>query len=213
MTTHSEWIRPEDIEKRSMEIIGQEMPDGNWTPEEMAVVKRCIHASADFDYAQNLYFSDQAVCHARKALAQGATIVTDTNMAAAGINKKALERLGGSVRCFMAEEETAREAKARGITRAAVSMEYAAALKGPLIFAIGNAPTALIRLYELIREGKAEPAFIIGAPVGFVNVIEAKELIRTAGIPCIIARGRKGGSNIAAAICNAIVKLQTAEVK
>ncbi len=213
MTTHSEWIRPEDIEKRSMEIIGQEMPDGNWTPEEMAVVKRCIHTSADFDYAQNLYFSDQAVCHARKALAQGATIVTDTNMAAAGINKKALERLGGSVRCFMAEEETAREAKARGITRAAVSMEYAAALKGPLIFAIGNAPTALIRLYELIREGKAEPAFIIGAPVGFVNVIEAKELIRTAGIPCIIARGRKGGSNIAAAICNAIVKLQTAEVK
>ncbi len=213
MTTHSEWIRPEDIEKRSMEIIGQEMPDGNWTPEELAVVKRCIHTSADFDYAQNLYFSDQAVCHARKALAQGATIVTDTNMAAAGINKKALERLGGSVRCFMAEEETAREAKARGITRAAVSMEYAAALKGPLIFAIGNAPTALIRLYELIREGKAEPAFIIGAPVGFVNVIEAKELIRTAGIPCIIARGRKGGSNIAAAICNAIVKLQTAEVK
>ncbi len=213
MATHSEWIRPEDIEKRSMEIIGQEMPDGNWTPEELAVVKRCIHTSADFDYAQNLYFSDQAVCHARKALAQGATIVTDTNMAAAGINKKALERLGGSVRCFMAEEETAREAKARGITRAAVSMEYAAALKGPLIFAIGNAPTALIRLYELIREGKAEPAFIIGAPVGFVNVIEAKELIRTAGIPCIIARGRKGGSNIAAAICNAIVKLQTAEVK
>ena len=213
MTTHTEWIRPEDIEKRSMEIIGQEMPDGNWTPEELAVVKRCIHTSADFDYAENLYFSDQAVCHARKALAQGATIVTDTNMAAAGINKKALERLGGSVRCFMAEEETAREAKARGITRAAVSMEYAAALKGPLIFAIGNAPTALIRLYELIREGKAEPAFIIGAPVGFVNVIEAKELIRTAGIPCIIARGRKGGSNIAAAICNAIVKLQTAEVK
>ena len=213
MTTHTEWIRPEDIEKRSMEIIGQEMPDGNWTPEELAVVKRCIHTSADFDYAQNLYFSDQAVCHARKALAQGATIVTDTNMAAAGINKKALERLGGSVRCFMAEEETAREAKARGITRAAVSMEYAAALKGPLIFAIGNAPTALIRLYELIREGKADPAFIIGAPVGFVNVIEAKELIRTAGIPCIIARGRKGGSNIAAAICNAIVKLQTAEVK
>ncbi|MCI8576748.1 MAG: precorrin-8X methylmutase [Lachnospiraceae bacterium] len=213
MNTHSEWIRPEDIEKRSMEIIGQEMPDGNWTPEELAVVKRCIHTSADFDYAQNLYFSDQAVCHARKALAQGATIVTDTNMAAAGINKKALERLGGSVRCFMAEEETAREAKARGITRAAVSMEYAAALKGPLIFAIGNAPTALIRLYELIREGKADPAFIIGAPVGFVNVIEAKELIRTAGIPCIIARGRKGGSNIAAAICNAIVKLQTAEVK
>ena len=205
MTTHSEWIRPEDIEKRSMEIIGQEMPDGNWTPEELAVVKRCIHTSADFDYAQNLYFSDQAVCHARKALAQGATIVTDTNMAAAGINKKALERLGGSVRCFMAEEETAREAKARGITRAAVSMEYAAALKGPLIFAIGNAPTALIRLYELIREGKAEPAFIIGAPVGFVNVVEAKELIMTAGVPYIVPRGRKGGSNIAATVCNAML--------
>lgn len=205
MTGHMEWIRPEDIERRSMEIIGQEMPKGSWTPEELAVVKRCIHTSADFDYAPNLYFSEGAISYAREALIQGATIVTDTNMAAAGINRKALGRLGGSVRCFMADEEVAREAAHREITRAAVSMEYAAALPGPLIFAIGNAPTALIRLYELIREEKAAPAFIIGTPVGFVNVIEAKELIQTAGIPCIIARGRKGGSNIAAAICNALI--------
>ena len=207
MTEFTRWIRPEEIEKRSMEIIGQEMPEGNWTPEELAVVKRCIHTSADFDYAENLYFSDQAILRAREALCPGATIITDTNMAAAGMNRKVMEKLGVSVRCFMAEEETAREARERGITRAAVSMEYGAALPGPLVFAIGNAPTALIRLYELVREGKAVPAFIIAAPVGFVNVTEAKELIRTAGVPCIIARGRKGGSNIAAAICNALMYL------
>ena len=173
------FVKPQEIEKRSFEIIAQELGNRSFPEGTAEVVKRVIHATADFDYAENLKFSTGAAAAAREALQAGATIVTDTNMAAAGINKKALERLGGSVRCFMAEEETAREAKARGITRAAVSMEYAAALKGPLIFAIGNAPTALIRLYELIREGKAEPAFIIGAPVGFVNVIEAKELIRT----------------------------------
>lgn len=207
MREYTRWIRPEEIEKRSMEIIDLEMPEGNWSLEELAVVKRCIHTSADFDYAENLYFSDQAILHAREALCQRATIVTDTRMAAAGINQKALGKLGGSVRCFMADEAVAREARERGITRAAVSMEHAADLPGPLVFAIGNAPTALIRLYELIREKRVVPAFIIAVPVGFVNVTEAKELIRTAGIPCIIARGRKGGSNIAAAVCNALVYL------
>lgn len=200
-----EWVRPEEIEARSMEIIQKEMPDGDWTPEELLVVKRCIHTAADFDYAKNLYFSPGAVQQALELFRRGVTIVTDTNMAAVGINKRALEKLGGNVRCFMAEEAVAIEAKERGVTRAAVSMEYAARLKGPVLFAIGNAPTALVRLYEMIQAGGFSPAFIIGAPVGFVNVVEAKELIRSLDVPCIVARGRKGGSNIAAAVCNALM--------
>jgi len=199
------WVKPEEIEAHSMEMIQQEMPAGDWTPGELLVVKRCIHTSADFDYAASLYFSDGVVEHALGRLREGVTIVTDTNMAAAGINKPALTRLNGSVRCFMADEDVAAEAKARGITRAIVSMERAAQLSGPLIFAIGNAPTALIRLYELVEAGEICPDLIIGAPVGFVNVVEAKELICRTRIPCIVPKGRKGGSNIAAAICNALI--------
>lgn len=199
------WMKPEEIEARSMELIGREMPAGNWTPEELLVVKRCIHTSADFDYAASLYFSRGAVEHGLKLLRQGVTIVTDTNMAAAGINKPALTLLNGSVRCFMADGDVAAEARARKVTRAIVSMERAAKLKGHVIFAIGNAPTALIRLYELIEAGEICPDFIIGAPVGFVHVVEAKELICRTKIPCIVPKGRKGGSNIAAAICNALL--------
>ena len=188
-----------------MEIIGREMPAGDWSPGELAVVKRCIHASADFDYAANLYFSAGAVEQALEALKNGAGIVTDTNMAAAGINQRVLKKLGGSVHCFMAEEDVAEEAKKRGVTRATVSMERAARLAGPMIFAIGNAPTALLCLDGLIRTEAIRPALVIAVPVGFVNVTESKERILTAGVPCIIARGRKGGSTIAAAICNALL--------
>lgn len=206
MIENMEWVKPEEIEARSMEIIAGEMPPGDWTPGELLVVKRCIHTAADFDYAENLYFSPGAVDRALEIFkAGGATVVTDTNMGAAGINKTALARLGATVRCFMAEEDVAKEAKERGVTRAIVSMERAARLEGPVIFAVGNAPTALIRLYELIKAGEISPSFIIGAPVGFVNVAESKELICRAGVPCIVARGRKGGSNIAAAICNALM--------
>ena len=140
-----------------------------------------------------------------EALNRGASIVTDTQMAASGINKKRMRECGGEVYCFMSDPDVAAEAKERGCTRAAVCMERAAALQKPLIIAVGNAPTALIRLYELIQEGKIKPELIIGAPVGFVNVVEAKELIMTAGIPYIVPRGRKGGSNIAATICNAML--------
>lgn len=205
MAERREWVRPEEIERRSMEIIEREMPAGQWTPGELAVVKRCIHTSADFDYASNLYFSAGAVEKGVEALKDGAVIVTDTTMAAAGINKKALERLMCRVRCFMGEEDVTREAKERGVTRALVSMERAAAVKGPVIFAIGNAPTALIRLCELIEEKAVSPSLVIGAPVGFVNVEESKELVCRAGVPCIVARGRKGGSGIAAAVCNALM--------
>lgn len=206
-----QWVRPEEIEARSMEIIEREMPEGSWSPEELAVVKRCIHTAADFDYAKSLYFSSDAIRTVLELFRSGEafTIVTDTNMAAAGVNKLALEKLGGTVRCFMAEPEVAAEAKERGVTRAIVSMEHAVRLKAPVIFAIGNAPTALIRLCEMIKADEIHPAVIIGAPVGFVNVVESKELLMETDTPCIVARGRKGGSNIAAAICNALLYLVT----
>lgn len=198
-------VKPEEIEKKSMEIITSELGDRTWPEDEFLVVKRCIHTAADFDYADNLVFSDGAVKKAKEAILAGASIVTDTNMAAAGINKKVLEQWGGSVHCFMADEDVAREAKEKGVTRASICMERGAALDGPVIFAVGNAPTALIRLYEMMAEGRVNPALVIGAPVGFVNVVESKELILSSSVPYIVARGRKGGSNIAAAICNAVL--------
>ena len=198
-------MKPADIEKRSFAIITEEL-GGRTFPESVAeVVKRVIHTSADFDYADNLCFSPDAVEKAKAALEAGATIVIDTNMALAGISKPTLAKLGGKAVCLMADEDVAREAKARGVTRATVSMEHAAKLDGPLIFAIGNAPTALIRLHELIEEGAVSPALVIGVPVGFVNVVESKELFIGGETPYIIARGRKGGSNVAAAIVNALL--------
>lgn len=198
-------MKPADIEKRSFAIITEEL-GGRTFPDGVAeVVKRVIHTSADFDYADNLCFSPDAVEQAKAALEAGATIVTDTNMALAGISKPTLAKLGGKAVCLMADEDVVREAKERGVTRATVSMEHAAKLDGPLIFAIGNAPTALIRLHELIGEGAVSPALVIGVPVGFVNVVESKELFLGGDTPYIIARGRKGGSNVAAAIVNALL--------
>ena len=198
-------MKPADIEKRSFSIITEEL-GGRTFPEGVAeVVKRVIHTSADFDYADNLCFLPDAVEQAKAALEAGATIVTDTNMALAGISKPTLAQLGGRAVCLMADEAVAREAKERGVTRATVSMEHAAKLDGPLIFAIGNAPTALICLHELIEAGAVSPALVIGVPVGFVNVVESKELFLGGDTPYIIARGRKGGSNVAAAIVNALL--------
>lgn len=201
------YVLPEEIEKQSFAIISEELKQrGICLPKEQEMItKRVIHTSADFDYADTMTYSEDAVSIAKKLILEGADIVTDTNMALSGINKKALKRYGGTVHCFMAEEETARMAKKKGTTRAAVSMERAANLKKPVIFAIGNAPTALIRLYELMGQEDFKPAFIIGVPVGFVNVEAAKELIMETEVPYIINRGRKGGSNIAAAICNALL--------
>ncbi|MBO4982381.1 MAG: precorrin-8X methylmutase [Lachnospiraceae bacterium] len=202
-----EYVLPEEIEKRSFAIISEELKQrGISLPKEQEMItKRVIHTSADFDYADTMTYSEDAVSIAKTLILEGADIVTDTNMALSGINKKVLARYGGTVHCFMAEEETARMAKEKGTTRAAVSMERAADLKKPVIFAIGNAPTALIRLYELMGREDFRPAFIIGVPVGFVNVEAAKELIMETEVPYIINRGRKGGSNIAAAICNALL--------
>ena len=200
------FVEPHNIEKRSFEIIQEEMGAIYLEEEIEPIVKRVIHTSADFDYLNNMCFSKNAVKNAKEALKNGAAIITDTNMAYSGINKKAAAKYGVSIHCFMADEDVAKRALEQGETRAAVSMEKASGIKGPVIFAIGNAPTALIKLYQLIKEGICKPEVIIGVPVGFVNVVEAKELIMSLdNVEYIVAKGRKGGSNIAAAICNALL--------
>lgn len=200
-----EKIKPMDIEKRSFEIISELLGDTKLNPENELVIKRVIHTTADFEYVRNLVFSDNAVQKGIEALKNGCDIVTDTQMAKSGINKTILGRLGGHVHCFMSDPDVAAEAKERGITRAIVSMERAAQLPKPCIFAIGNAPTALISIHEQMEKGLLNPALVIGVPVGFVNVVESKELIIASDVPHIVARGRKGGSNVAAAICNAML--------
>jgi len=207
MKIELENVLPREIEKRSFELITEELGERTFPEEQEPIIKRCIHTSADFDYADNLCFSENAANIGVEALKNGAHIVTDTRMAWSGINKKKLASFGGEAHCFMSDDDVAKEAKERGCTRAAICMERGAVLaeEKNIIFAIGNAPTALIRLYELIKEGKLKPALIIGAPVGFVNVVESKELIMEAGVPFIVPKGRKGGSNIAATICNAML--------
>ena len=197
-------VLPSEIEARSFEIITEELGERTFPEKEAPIVKRVIHTTADFEYADSLVFSPGAVDKALEALKNGSCSVTDTNMGNSVSNKRAFASLGGEVYCFMADEDVAREAKERGVTRATVSMERAAKIEKPVIFAIGNAPTALIQLYGMIEEGY-RPAFIIGVPVGFVNVEAAKELILQTKIPHIVNRGRRGGSNVAAAICNAIL--------
>lgn len=202
---NTEYVLPADIEKRSFEIIESEL-NGRVIPEEIKpVVMRVIHTTADFDYLDNLYFSDNAVQLALKLISNGAVIVTDTNMAMSGINKAALERNGCECMCFMSDKDVAAAAKQKGTTRACAAADKAAGLGRPVIYAVGNAPTALIRLCEHIERGTFMPKLVIGVPVGFVNVIPSKEMLISTGVPCIVARGRKGGSNVAAAICNALL--------
>ncbi|MDO5293007.1 MAG: precorrin-8X methylmutase [bacterium] len=207
-------VLPEEIEKRSFEMIEEELKT-TLDPLQKPIIKRCIHTTADFEYETSMCFSEHAVEKAMAAIKDGAMIVTDTNMGKAGINKARLAKFGGEVQCFMADDDVRETAKARGITRAVASMEKAAKLSREqnkkIIFAIGNAPTALVRLYELIEEGEINPELVIGVPVGFVNVVESKELIMQTKVPYIVARGRKGGSNVAAAICNALIYMMKDE--
>ena len=198
-------MKPMEIERRSFEIITQELGDRKLDPEFELVVKRVIHTTADFDYYDNLCFSEHAVLRMMDAIRAGCDVITDTTMAQSGINKKILAQFGGQARCFIGDEDVAREAKERGVTRSLVSMEKAARLGKPLIFAIGNAPTALFSICDLMRAGKLAPEMIIGVPVGFVNVVEAKEEVMRTAQNYIVARGRKGGSNVAAAIVNAVL--------
>ena len=197
-------IAPMDIEKESFATITRELGDKVLDPAQEPIIKRVIHTTADFEYADTMYFSENAVELAKEAIRGGALIVTDTQMAYSGINKKSAAKFGCEVKCFMSDEDVAAEAKKQGVTRARISMDKGASFGENVIFAVGNAPTALIRLRELIDEGY-RPKLIIGVPVGFVNVVVSKELIMETGIPCIIARGRKGGSNVAACIVNALL--------
>ncbi len=214
MSIELQRVAPAEIEARSMEIITEEL-GRELDPELAPVIKRVIHTSADFDYADNLVFSSGAVKRGVEAMKNGCTIVTDTQMALAGINKRVLGKFGGEVMNFVADPDVAEEAKRRGVTRATVSMERAAALGRPLVFAVGNSPTALVAIRDLLEAGTLEqPALIIGVPVGFVNVVESKELIlELENIPYIVARGRKGGSNVAAAICNALLYLASGDAR
>lgn len=200
-----EKVLPTEIEKRSFEIITEELGDLMLDPNHEDIIKRVIHTTADFDYVNNLCFSKDAVLRARQAIKQGTSIVTDTKMASVGINAGRLAKFGGKIYCFMSDEDVAIRAKEGGSTRAVACMEKALGLEGPLIFAIGNAPTALIALHGFVQQGRIQPELIIGVPVGFVNVVQSKELIMKTDVPYIVARGRKGGSNVAAAICNALI--------
>ena len=202
--------QPADIEKTSMAMIAAELQKmGILLPKETeAVIKRVIHTTADFEYVETLYFSEDVVKKVTAEMGEKTVIVTDTNMAKAGINKAALQKLNGEIHCFMADADVAEKAKDNGSTRAVASMEKAAALYPKAIFAIGNAPTALLKLCDMMEQG-LRPVLVVGVPVGFVNVVESKErLIATCkkyNVPIIAARGRKGGSNVAAAICNALL--------
>lgn len=205
MKVELEKVLPRDIEKRSFEIITEEIGNRNLNKDQEKIIKRVIHTTADFEYLDTLCFSENVVLETIEAIKNGACIVTDTQMVKSGINKKALSKYGGEVYCFMSDEDVFKIAKENGTTRATASMDKSLSVDKELIFAIGNAPTALVRLYELISEGKINPKLIIGVPVGFVNVVESKELIMKLKVPYIVARGRKGGSNVAAAICNALL--------
>lgn len=198
-------ILPGEIEKKSFEIITRELGDRILDKDKEEIIKRVIHTTADFEYVDNLIFSENVVEIALQAIKSGTSIVTDTQMARSGINKRSLAKFGGEVYNFMQDENIAEIAKKNGTTRAEACIDKAAGMNKDFIFAIGNAPTALIRLYELIQEKKLQPKLIIGVPVGFVNVVQSKELIMRSGAPFIVAKGRKGGSNVAAAICNALL--------
>lgn len=207
--------RPEDIEKKSFEIITSRMDEERlkfYSDEELLVVKRTIHTTADFDYQHNVIFQNNALQTLKNCIQSDAMIFTDTNMALSGINKRILtDKFGIEPACLIAEKQTIEFAKKNETTRANAAIDLAyqmhenkQALTGkkiPIVFAVGNAPTALIRINELLN--KYKPDFIIAAPVGFVNVIEAKELIKQSNIPAIICDGNKGGSNVCAAIINA----------
>lgn len=193
-----------------MSIIEAELKERGISlqPETAAVVKRVIHTTADFEYAETLRFTPDAVALGVQALRRGVPIVTDTNMARAGISKPSLQKLGTQVYCFMAEEAVAQQARKNGTTRAVAAMRHAAETLPGALLAVGNAPTALLEIADLI-EGGLRPALVVGVPVGFVNVVESKQRLmrvcEAAGVPAIAAMGRKGGSNVAAAICNALL--------
>jgi precorrin-8X/cobalt-precorrin-8 methylmutase len=211
-------VQPDEIESKSFEIITQTLQEAPFsdalkalrqrdTTDISPVLLRIIHATADFSMVEQLFLSYGALTQGIAALRAGATMVADTEMIHAGIDKNRLARLESRCVCFMKDPEVAQKARERHTTRAYAAIDKAATLRGPLIFAIGNAPTALGRLCELVRSDAMQPALIIGVPVGFVNVVESKEMLEKSGAPFITIRGRRGGSTVAVAICNALLRL------
>ena len=196
--------KPMDIENRSFEIIGEELGQHNFSKEELKIIKRVIHTTADFEYKDLVYIRDGAIEEAMKLFKKGITIYTDTKMALSGINKSALKKLNCTALCYVGDEEVAKIAKKRGITRSMAAVEKAVE-NGVEFFVFGNAPTALFRLKELIEEGKCKASFVIGAPIGFVGAAESKTEFEKLPIPMITVRGRKGGSTVAASIVNALM--------
>ncbi|MDF2546271.1 MAG: precorrin-8X methylmutase [Anaerosolibacter sp.] len=202
----SDYIKvPHEIEERSFEIITEELGERTFPEEIGKIIKRIIHTTADFQYADITVISPTAIQSAKEAIGKGVNIVTDTQMAKSGINKMRLKKYGGDVHCFISDEDVALRAKEKGITRAMVSMEKAVADEKNQIFVIGNAPTALFELKRHIEEGTVKPALVVGVPVGFVGAAESKEALEALEVPYILTRGRKGGSTVAAAIVNAIL--------
>lgn len=196
--------KPMGIEKRSFEIIGEEMGEHSFNERELSIIKRCIHTTADFEYKDIVYIREGAIDSVLELLKKGITIYTDTKMAMSGMNKRALEKLNCKVVCYVSDEEVAKSAKERGITRSMAGVEKAVE-EGIEFFVFGNAPTALFRLKELIQEGKSNAKFILGAPIGFVGAAESKEELEKMDLPMITVRGRKGGSTVAASIINALM--------
>jgi len=197
-------MKPQEIEDLSFEIIEQEAGTHNFTEDQWPVVRRMIHTSADFEYMETIRFSPNAVQKGIEAIQSGCRIFTDTNMASVGIRKKEIQEFGGDVNCLIANKDVAKTAKETGTTRALAAVDMACDDMKDGIYVVGNAPTALLRLIELVNEEKANPALIIGMPVGFVNAAESKEELLTLDFPYITNKGRKGGSNVAASIVNAL---------
>ncbi len=197
-------MKPQEIEDLSFEIIAEEACDHGFNEMEWPVVRRMIHTSADFEYIKTIRFNKDAVAKGIEAIQAGCRIVTDTNMARVGTRKKEIESFGGTVSCLISDPAVAKQAKKNGTTRALAACDVACETLGKGIYVIGNAPTALLRLIDLIKEGKAAPALVLGFPVGFVNAAESKDALMELDIPYITNKGRKGGSNIAASVVNAL---------
>jgi len=197
-------MKPEEIENLSFKIIEQEIGTHNVADDHWPIIRRMVHTSADFEYKDMVRIHPDAVNAGLKAIRNGKKIITDTNMARVGIRKKELDRFGASTECYMNDPMIHRNAKDSGVTRAKVAVDMAVEDMRDGIYVVGNAPTALMRLVELIKEKKAQPALVIGLPVGFVNAAESKAALMELDHPYISNIGRKGGSNVAASVVNAL---------
>jgi precorrin-8X/cobalt-precorrin-8 methylmutase len=201
-------ISPLQIEAESFRIIESEMDTVNFSEQEFSVVRRCIHATGDFSFADNIRFHPQAITAGLSAIRAGKNILIDVNMGAAGISRGLLNKFGGRVICLVAEDETASMAKEMNITRSEAAMERAKTKNMNIgIVAIGNAPTALLKSMEMMDKGSFAPELVIGVPVGFVNAAESKDILVDKPYPFITALGRKGGTPVAVATVNALLRL------